>query len=377
MRVLLISHTCQSATEGQPKAVQLARMAGLELCVLVPDRWCHYGTWRPAEVRPDLADVVRVGRVRWPWVGPGQYYLHHYPGMAELIRTFKPDVIDLWEESWGLVSVQACRLRSRLAPSAKIVSETEQNVAKRLPPPFEQFRRYVLRRADFVVARSDGAAQVVRDKGYAGPVDVVPNAVDAELFRPMDRAKCKAALGASGFVVGYVGRLVPQKGLFDLLEAVARAPKDVNLLLVGSGPMEGEFRARSVAMNLDDRVRVLPEQPLAQLPTFMNAVDVLAVPSRTTPRWKEQFGRVIIEAHACGTPVIGSDSGAIPNVVGSGGMVVPEGDAAALADAVMAMRDGGQSRSTLGNLGYEVVRDQFTWARVAERMHEVYRRVLA
>ena len=377
MRVLLISHTCQSATEGQPKAVQLARMAGLELCVLVPDCWCHYGQWRPTEVRPDLADVVKVGRVRWPWMGPAQYYLHHYPEMDDLIRAFKPDVIDLWEEAWGLVSVQACRLRDRLVPTAKIVSETEQNVAKRLPPPFEQFRKFVLQRADFVVARSDGAAAVVRGKGYSGPLEVVPNAVDAELFRPMDRAKCKAALGASGFVIGYVGRLVPQKGLFDLLEAVSRMPKDVNLLMVGSGPMEGELRARSVAMNLDDRVRVLPNRRLEELPTFMNAVDVLAVPSRTTPRWKEQFGRVIIEAHACGTPVVGSDSGAIPGVVGAGGVVVPEGDAGALAGAVMSIRDGLHSRTTLGELGHAAVQEQFTWERVAERMHDIYRRVLA
>ncbi len=67
---------------------------------------------------------------------------------------------------------------------------------------------------------------------------------------------------------------------------------------------------------------------------FMNAIDVFVLPSRTTPRWKEQFGRVIIEAQACGTPVIGSDSGAIPEVVGKGGWIVPERDPPGLANAL-------------------------------------------
>ena len=133
---------------------------------------------------------------------------------------FQPDIIDLWEEPWGLVSAQVCRLRNRLLPSTMILSETEQNIDKRLPFPFEQIRKYTLRNADYAVGRNEAALEVLRAKGYAGPAEVVPNAVDAELFHPMDREECRRALGLTGFVAGYVGRLVPEKGLMEMIEAL-------------------------------------------------------------------------------------------------------------------------------------------------------------
>ena len=108
----------------------------------------------------------------------------------------------------------------------------------------------------------------------------------------------------------------------------------------------------------------------------MNALDALVLPSRTTPRWKEQFGRVIIEAQACETPVIGSSSGAIPDVVGPGGLIFPEGDAAALALAMTALHADPQKARELGKLGRRQAEEHYTWERVAQRMWEIYSEVL-
>jgi glycosyltransferase involved in cell wall biosynthesis len=379
MRVLLISHTCQSRTEGQPRAASLSRLAGVELKVLVPDRWYHYGRWRGADRGGDDGEGgppidLEVGRVALPWAGPGQFYLHWYPALRRTLRAFRPDVIDLWEEPWGLVAAHACWLRNRVLPAAKIVVETEQNLDKDLPPPFGWFRRYALANADYVVGRNRESLAVVCRHGYRGPAEVVPNAVDADLFRPLDRAACRAALGLTGFAVGYVGRLVAEKGLDDLLAAVALCPADVNVLFVGDGPMAAELGARAAALGVAGRVRLLPARPFASLPAVMNAVDCLALPSRTTGRWKEQFGRVIIEAHACGTPVVGSDSGAIPDVVGDGGLVVPERDPAALAAALTRLaRDPGLARR-MGAAGRAAALSRYTWASVAARMQAIYRR---
>jgi glycosyltransferase involved in cell wall biosynthesis len=184
MRVLLVSHTCQSPTEGQPRAERLGRIPDLELRVLSPDRWLHYGKLRQPHVPQDASFGYEVGQVMWPWVGPAQYYLHWYPRLATLLKEFRPDIIDLWEEPWGLVSAHACLLRNRLLPQTRIVSETEQNINKSLPLPFERMRSYTLRNANFAVGRNSEAIEVLRSKGYNGPAEVVPNAVDAELFRP-------------------------------------------------------------------------------------------------------------------------------------------------------------------------------------------------
>ena len=380
MKVLLVSHTCQSRTEGQPKAVCLHRQRGLELRVLVPDRWRNYGAWR----QPDPVDPAQfrleVGRVRWPWLAGAQFYLHWYPGLAKLLREFRPDIIDLWEEPWGLVSAHACWLRGRLLPGTRIISETEQNVNKRLPPPFEQFRRYVYRRTDFVVCRNTEAREVVEAKGYRGPMQVVPNAVDAALFRPMDRAACRRTLPSVSrfeFLAGDVGRLVEEKGLLDLVDALEFCPPTLGLLLVGAGPLRPRLEQRARELGRESQLVFEAARPLQELPALMNALDVLVLPSRTTPSWKEQFGRVIIEAYACGVTVLGSDSGAIPDVVGAGGLIFPEGDARALAAALASLQADPARRAELGKTGRQMVDEQYTWEHVAETMMAIYERTMA
>ena len=377
MRVLLISHTCQSQQQGQPKAARMGRIPGVELRVLVPNRWREYDSWRTPQPPLDESYQYQVGKVNLPWSGPGQWYLHWYPELAETLREFKPDIIDIWEEPWGMVSAHATWLRNRLLPGTKIISETEQNIAKILPPPFESFRSYTLRHADFLIGRSGEAVEHMRAKGYTGPAAVVPNAVDTKLFQPMDRELCRRILGLSGFVAGYVGRFVEEKGLMEMVEALPHCPEDVHALFVGKGPYKAVLEQRIQELGLRDRVRILPERTLEKLPHVMNAIDALVLPSRTTPRWKEQFGRVIIEAQACGTPVIGSDSGAIPEVVGDGGLVFEEQQPGALAAAIMELYCDPQRAREKGRIGRHQTQENYTWARVADRMGSIYTEVLS
>lgn len=372
IKVLLISHTCQSRTEGQPKAAHLARYGDIELVVLSPDRWLHYGAWRGPEIPEDAGYRFIPGKVRWPWVGPAQCYLHYYPHLPRVLREFKPDIIDLWEEPWGLVSAHACYLRGRMLPNTIIVSETEQNIDKNLPLPFEKFRSYTLSKADYLVARNQEAIEVVRRKGYQEPAEVVPNAVDVDLFHPMDKNMLRKDFGFDGFTVGYVGRIVQEKGLDDLLDALKILPEDCKAVFVGDGPYLQALKMKVNNENLQARVRFIPAQPLEKLPQIMNALDVLALPSRTTRSWKEQFGRVLIEANACKTPVIGSSSGAIPEVVGRGGLVFREGDVTELAATILKLKSDPTLTETLAGVGYEQAHEKYSWQCVAERMRTIY-----
>jgi glycosyltransferase involved in cell wall biosynthesis len=373
MRVLLIAQQCQVRNEGQPKAMRLAEYPDIELKVLVPDRYYIEGrTLRRPDPPDDPAYSYEIGKVIWPWTGPGQWYLHWYPGLAAVLKGFRPDVIDLWEEPWGLLSVQTCVLRNLLLPEARIISETEQNIDKKLPFPFEQFRRYTLRHADFVIGRNEEAVEITRRKGSRSPAAVVPNGVDIEVFKPMEREAARRALGFSGFVCGYVGRLVEQKGLEEIVTALADCPPDVNVVFAGGGPFQGELEGIVAKLKQEERVRFLPNRSREELPEVMSALDVLLLPSRTTARWKEQFGRVIIEAHACGTAVIGSDSGAIPAVVGEGGLIVPEQDPAALTGAICKLRENAALLREMGAAGRRQVEESYSWQRVAAQMREIY-----
>ena len=375
MKVLLIAHACQVGNEGQQRAEQLGRLPGIDLRVLTPERWYEYGSWRSVQMPADPSYTLQPEAVRFPWSGPAQWYFHHYPELADTLRSFRPDVINVWEEAWGLVSVQACWLRNRVLPSAKIVSETEANIPRTHPFPFKQFRSYTLRNTDYAVARQLEGVDVLRTKGYQGPVEVIGNAVDAELFRPLDRLACKQALGLSGFVVGYVGRLIEAKGLLDIVEALPKVNGEVTLVFVGSGDFQPALQHRVKELGLNGRVRFFPPRKMAELPEVMNALDALLLVSRSTPTWKEQFGRVIIEAHACETPVIGSDSGAISEVIGDGGITVREGNSDDIAAAISRLRNSPALAREMGQAGRRQVEALYTWKQVAERMRDIYLKV--
>jgi glycosyltransferase involved in cell wall biosynthesis len=375
LRVLLISHTCQSPAEGQPKAEILHNFNDLQLRVLIPDRWKHYGQWRLTTLLPNSRARYEIGRVRLPWAGPAQFYLHHYPQLGKLLQEFQPDIIDLWEEPWALISAQAVRLRNRYLPNCRVITETEQNINRKLPPPFQQFRRYVLKHADYAVCRNHEAISVIRSNGYRGEASVVPNAVDAEMFRPLDRTEARARFAVSGFCAAYIGRFVERKGIQDFIAAIAQCPPDVRGMLVGSGDYEPLLRKQIGDLGLEHRIQIVSELPPRELTPIMNAIDVLVLPSRTVRTWKEQFGRVIIEAHACGIPVIGSNSGAIPEVIGDGGLVFREGDVADLTRCIQELAADPGRAAQLGKHGLRQVHGQYTWQKVAERMHLIYKHV--
>lgn len=374
-RVLLISHSSMVPNEGQQRAQRLGELAGIQLSVLVPDRWNEYGQWRTAKEPVNPSYHFRIGRVRWPWMGPAQWYLHYYPKLKTILREIKPDIIDIWEEPWGLVSAHTCWLRNMLVPSAKIVSETEANINRTHPFPFTSLRNYTMRNTHYFVARQNEGVAVLRARGYAGPVDVVGNAVDDAIFRPMDREVCKKALGVRGFVAGYIGRMVEEKGLMNILDALVVGPSDVSFIFVGSGPFQAVLESRVAELALSNRVHFIPPRPMDSLPSILNAMDVLLLVSHTTATWKEQFGRVIIEAHACGTPVIGSDSGAIPEVIGQGGIVVGERQPAAIASALRRLAQEPDLRRKMGEQGRLQVQNKYTWRQVAERMCNIYSKI--
>jgi glycosyltransferase involved in cell wall biosynthesis len=113
------------------------------------------------------------------------------------------------------------------------------------------------------------------------------------------------------------------------------------------------------------------------MPNFLRAMDVLCAPSRTTARWKEQFGRMLIEAMACGVPVVASDSGEIPYVVQDAGMVIPEMDLAQWTESLDRLIADSSLRAQLAARGLVRARSEFSWPIVARRHLKFFEEVLA
>jgi glycosyltransferase involved in cell wall biosynthesis len=165
-------------------------------------------------------------------------------------------------------------------------------------------------------------------------------------------------------IVGFVGRLVREKGIMDLIEALQGT--GASLLVVGDGPM----RARAEARAADLRARFIGPVEHADVPAWYASMDIVAIPSRATETWKEQFGRVVIESNAASVPVVVSDSGELPATVAAtgGGLVVPEGDVGALAHALGALASDPARRAELGTAGATAVAARFTPQAVAAEL---------
>jgi len=215
---------------------------------------------------------------------------------------------------------------------------------------------------------------VLQDKGYAGPVDIIPQfGVDPERFSPRNDA---ALPESRPFTIGFAGRLVPEKGLFVLLDAVRRLQGNWRLRVLGRGPLQNALWQRIADEGLQSRVTLEGAHPSAKMPEFYRGLDVLVLPSLTLANWKEQFGRVLIEAMACGVPVVGSDSGEIPHVIGDAGLVFPEGNSAALAAHLARLCESPEERAALAQRGRQRTVEHFTHQQVARQTAKAYRRFL-
>jgi glycosyltransferase involved in cell wall biosynthesis len=363
-RVLLLSKALVVGIY-QRKLEAIARL-GVDLLALTPPSWKD----ERGETRLERAYTSGYRLETVPIALNGNFHLHWYPGLAARVREFQPQIIHIDEEPYNLATWQAMRLAG--PARAKTLIFTWQNIRRDYPPPFSWGEAWALATVDHLLAGTSSAAHVWRAKGYAGPLTVIPQfGVDPDLFRPPE-----APRPARPFTIGYVGRLVEEKGIHLLIEAAARLGGDWRLRLVGSGPHLGALESLAERLKVRDRLDHLPWIDSAGMPAQYHHLDVLAIPSLTRLNWKEQFGRVITEAMSSGVPVIGSDSGAIPDVIGQAGVIVPEGEIDALTEALRRLRDDPGERLRLVAAGRARVLAHFTHAQVAAATVEVYGRML-
>ena len=364
LRVLSVAHSAVRRSSSRLRYDALAADPALDVHLVVPKRWHEFGRWYDAD--PSTGDDTGVALhrlpIRLPRAGRASWHLHHYPELPRLAATLRPDVIHLWEEPWSIVALQGASIARRLG--AALVLEVDQNILKRLPPPFEIIRRHTLRRTQVILSRSPDATDVVRACGFEGAAFPIGYGVDEKAFFPTRRP------APGSLKLGYVGRLVEEKGLDDVLQAMTTAPASIHLSIIGEGPHEAALRAHANRAGLADRVEFRPWSSPETVGDFLRGQHALLLMTRTTSVVREQFGRVIIEAQACGTPVIGADSGAIPSVIGEGGWVVPERDPAALSALLHRLAIAPDEIAHRSREGVANVATRFTCSAVAGQLAE-------
>lgn len=380
LKVMWIWHAAVIAEYRKPLSV-LGRCPGLDLVLLTPRRWPERaGQMVHAEKSPP-GEGYRVIEARTLFTG--FYYVYLFPSLLYHLLRERPDVIYCYEEPHSFISACVLLIRRLLLPRSIVLLYAAQNIKKRYPLPFRLFERYCFQRADAILACGVRVAETLRSKGYRGLLKVVALPTDTEAFSPdlQKRAGMRRELGVDddALLIGYAGKLVEEKGLRTLWRAFAQLAaegRDVHLALAGGGPLQEELRQAARSARLESRLHLLGVVHNDDLPRFLNGLDVFVLPSETRRNWREQFGRVLVEAMSCGVPVVGSDSGEIPIVLGDAGLLFAEGDSLALADQLRSLTD-----CTLHNhlhvRGRRRTLDLFSLERVAAQHYAIYEQLIS
>ncbi len=367
MKIVMLSKALVSGAY-QKKLEELARLPEVDLLALVPPAWHEP---RVGTIRLDRRFTQGYRLEVLPILFNGRHHLHFYPGLRQVLQRERPDLLHIDEESFNPATFLA--LRAGRAVGARCCFYNYANNDRYYPPPFNLFERYAFRHAAYALVCNQEAAQIIRRHGYAGPLAVLPQfGVDPELFHPADKQRTLT----NDFIVGYVGRLVPEKGVLDLVEALVELPAHVRLRLVGAGALRPQIERRVAELGLRGRVELRPAVASTDVPATLRELDALVLPSHTMPNWKEQFGRILIEAMSSGVPVVGSSSGEIPNVIGDAGLVFPEKDITALRACLDRLLHDAALWQRLREQGRNRVLAHYTQAALARRYYAIYREML-
>ena len=373
-KVLWIWHAGVIAEYQKPVAV-LSRYPGLDLTLLVPRRWPERAG-QMVKAEGPVAQSYRL--VKACTLFTGFYYIYVYPTLLFQLLRYKPDIIYCYEEAHTFISAYVLFMRRLFFRRATVLLYAAQNIKKRYPPPFTMFERYCFRRADAILACGTSVALTLRSKGYLRTLHVVPLPTDTEVFvadrEKRDAVRRKLGIPVDALVVGYAGKLVEEKGLRTLWQVfsdLAAGCPNLHLVLVGGGPLRDEIVNAARATGFEDRLHTPGVIHNTELPAYLNALDIFVLPSETRPNWREQFGRVLVEAMSCGVPVVGSDSGEIPAVVGDAGYIFPEGDSAQFAANLTKLYDP-VLRAEFARKGRERVLQNFSLERVAAQHYSIY-----
>ncbi len=302
----------------------------------------------------------------------------HWPpffGLGE----FTPDIIHCEHEQESLMAAEMALTRDTLARHTPLVLHSWQNISRHKSVPAKLVCAYTLHAAQHILCGNQEAVSVLEKQGYHGRTTVTSIlGLDRRFFYPKQVSELRAQLGLEGVVIGFFGRRVPEKGVDILLRAAAQVRSPIQVLIGGSGPGTANLIALATQLGIADRCLFLDGSAIDynSLVDYMNLLDVLVVPSRTTPHWKEQLGRVLLEGMGCKVAVVGSSSGAIPEVIGEAGRIFREDDANALAQIIDELAVNRELRQMLAERGYRRVIETYSVERLAKDVLGVWQSLI-
>jgi glycosyltransferase involved in cell wall biosynthesis len=367
---------------GHSYVVALNRRLPHEVARVSNGRW-EVTAVAPQFVRAELRDIAfEPATDEMCRVEPVALHASRHPHVTafgwrlrELLRQ-NWDLVHVYQEPYIVAGWQSAYWTPAKTP---LVFYTAQNIAKRYPPPFSWMEQYCLERCAAWIGCGETIVRALVSKGYdRKPHTQIGFGVDMDAFRPnqQQRRQVRQELEWDDTVpvISFLGRLVPVKGLTLLTSVLDELRSPWRMLFIGKGPLRPELERW--ATRYSRRVRfVSPDHK--DVPRYLNAADLLCAPSQTMPDAIEQFGRMITEAFAVGVPVVGSDSGEVPYVIGDGGVVVGEKDTQGWVNALDRLLLDESLRAELSAKGRQRAAEHFAWPVIARKHLEFFEEILA
>jgi len=382
MKVLYVWHG--AVEKGYRKIFSEFVKRGVNLVVITANRWFEAAKFQSFEFCETDKDyeiyplaTVFTNHIR------AFFYLNKFKIIKILLR-HKPDIVYINEEPYSTASFMLIVLTKMFSPKSKIIIQSAENIFKRHPFPFNVFEKFSLNNIDALCVVPTEGIELYRRKGFKGEIFKVSYFVDVDKFFRVPKeevVKRIPELSFDGLKIGFVGRISEQKGIDTVVGAIKylkdKGKDKIRFFVVGKEEPEyfSFLKSKIEEYSLENNVKFLGHFGYDELLYFYNSIDCLVLPSRTKSWLKEQFGRVIVESMACGTPVIGSDSGEIPIVIDNPELTFKENDYISLANILEKFYDGVLEKDKLSDSLMEKSR-KYTVEEVVKNKVEIFKKTL-
>ena len=385
MKILVASHTYIVDLNCEKLRNLVKLEANIEVTVVVPKRWRPGGVQNKNIIESQFRQegnfrIIPISN----FSQNNQPLLTFGADIIPLLKDFSPDIIQVEQGAKSLGYAQFITLNRLLGLKSKNVFFTWWNLPYTNKFPITWLETYNLNNTDGLISGNQDGVDILREHGYQGKAKVMPQlGVDELLFSPSSQPELAQELGIESdqFIIGFVGRFVEEKGILTLIKAVSYLNNlPWKLLLLGRGTLQETILESAKQAGIEDKIILIESVPHAQVFRYINLMNTLVLPSETTYKtktltavgWKEQFGHVLIEAMTCKVPVIGSDSGEIPHVIGDSGLIFPEGNAEALRDCLLKLMQNRDLAQNLASKGYERGMTKYTNQALAKELLDFY-----
>jgi glycosyltransferase involved in cell wall biosynthesis len=346
---------------------EMAKNGEFEIHLLVPDAWRE--TTHVVKCEPESDTGLHLHRT-----GILLGFRHHrvvYTRLFHILKQVHPDLLLAVHAPENFATIEILIARRLLLPKMKVGLFASRNID--LPHVGFPFKLPILSSiCDWITSRAKVDVVYHRPETYGhlyqrytGRTVYIPHSVDCSVFKPEAPAQTKMSRVPT---IGFIGRLTEEKGVHLLLHALSKMMYQARVLIMGDGPQREKLQSLTRSLGISDRVGFESQIRYVSMPQFINQLDVLVLPSLETTYWKELFGRVLIEAMACEVPVVASNSGGIPEVIGDTGILFQTGSVADFVEKLSGIIADRELREDLGKRGRERVLKMFETRVVAGRL---------